>query len=52
VLQAARAGVDQRAKLEPTLVPDELGSICLLRDGSVLGPASYFDAVGVVEVDG
>ena len=52
VLQAARVGVDQRASLEPMFVPDELGSISLLRDGSVLGPASYFETVGVIDVDG
>ena len=52
VLQAARAGIDQRASLEPMFVPEQLGSISLLRDGSILGPASYFKAVGVIDVDG
>lgn len=51
VLQAARAGVDQPTRLEPMFVPDRLGSLSLLRDGSILGPASYFEAIGVVRID-
>jgi len=52
VLQAARAGVDQPTpRLEPMFVPDRLGSLSLLRDGSILGPASYFEAVDVVRID-
>lgn len=52
VLQIARGGVDAPAGLEPVVVPEQLGSISLLRDGSILGPASYFEAVDIYDVDG
>ena len=31
-------------------VPDETGSLSVLRDGTVLGPADYFEPVDVMEL--
>lgn len=52
VIDAARSGTDGLLRLEPVGVPEPLGSISLLRDGSIRGPASYFEAIDVYDVDG
>jgi hypothetical protein len=50
VLAAARGGADAVHHIEPTQVPDETGSLSLLRDGTVLGPADYFEPVGILDI--
>lgn len=52
VLRAARQGPEQRISMEPLIVPEELGAISFLRDGSVLGPSSYFEPTGTTDLDG
>ena len=48
VLDVARRGVEAETEFERVRVPDEPGSLSLLRDGTVLGPVHYFVPVGVV----
>jgi hypothetical protein len=49
LIRAARASRMDLPAIEPVEVPEALGSISLLRDGSVLGPASYFKRIDVME---
>lgn len=50
VKRIAREGLEAAASIEPTVVPEDTGSLSLLRDGTVLGPADYFEPVGVMEL--
>jgi hypothetical protein len=50
VMGVARNGLRSAAAIEPVNLPDRTGSLSLLRDGTVLGPADYFEPIGVKDV--
>jgi hypothetical protein len=50
VVEVARRGLPAASELERVNVPERTGSLSLLRDGSIVGPADYFEPVGVTEV--
>jgi hypothetical protein len=49
VLTVARAEDNSAHQIEAIGVPEQTGSLSLLRDGTVLGPADYFEPVGIRE---
>lgn len=49
VLSAIQGGVDTVHEIEQSDVPAQTQSLSLLRDGTVLGPADYFEPIGVRE---
>ncbi len=50
VMGVARGGLASARQIEAVNVPERTGSLSLLRDGSVLGSADYFEPVGVKDV--
>jgi hypothetical protein len=50
VVGVARRGLDAASEIEQVRVPEQTGSLSLLRDGTVLGPVTYFEPIGVAEV--
>lgn len=50
VLAVGRLGPRTDRSIAPVEVPEETGTLSLLRDGSVLGPAHYFAPIRVVEL--
>ncbi|CAM3188435.1 hypothetical protein [Janthinobacterium lividum] len=51
VRAAAFQGNTVELDLDDIYIPENLGAISLLRDGTVLAPADYFDRTGIVDVD-
>lgn len=49
VLKAANGGANALRAIELASVPEQTGSLSLLRDGTVLGPADYFEPVAIHE---
>jgi len=49
VIDVTRQGLDAAA-IEPVQLPEQTASLSLLRDGTVLGPARYFEPIDVVEI--
>jgi hypothetical protein len=50
VLDVSRGGIGLDRVIEPINVPEETRSLSLLRDGTVLGPARYFEPVDVIDL--
>ena len=50
LLQVARYGVSSNTVIERVAVPDQPGAATILRDGTVLGPAHYFEPTDLIEV--
>jgi hypothetical protein len=49
LLTVARTGVGPDTTIEPAVVPEDTGSLSLLRDGTALGPADYFEPAEIME---
>lgn len=50
VLGVGHRGLDAAADIEPVAVPEQTGSLSLLRDGTILGSVDYFEPVAVMEL--
>ncbi|BCG47248.1 hypothetical protein GEOBRER4_n2075 [Citrifermentans bremense] len=47
VIRVSGNRLDAANEIKPIIVPDETGSLSLLRDGSILGPVDYFRPVDI-----
>lgn len=50
VLEVGRRGPAAAAEILPVEVPAHMGSLSLLRDGTVIGPVDYFEPVGIMDL--
>lgn len=50
VRAAALQGNSEPLELNDIQVPQDLGAISLMRDGTVLGPSDYFDPIGILDI--